>query len=254
VSGASNAVTSTDAAAGCVLVTGGTGGIGRATVERLLEEGRAVAFTYRARSDVARELEGIGAGRARAFPYELRDRARPRQLVAEVEAALGPITGLVNNAGVQRSQIVGMMSDDAWDEVLDTNLGGAFRVSRAVVPGMVRRRRGAIVNVASLGALRGIAGQAAYAASKAGLLALTRCLAREVGSRNVRVNAVVPGFVETEMTNTLPPAAVAELRAGEVLSQGTSAGAVAAAIAFLLSPGAAAMTGHSLVVDAGTSC
>jgi 3-oxoacyl-[acyl-carrier protein] reductase len=240
-------------AAGCVLVTGGTGGIGRATIELLLDEGRTVAFTYRANAERARELEDRGEGRARAFSFELRDRARPRQLAAEVEAALGPIDGLVNNAGVQRSQIVGLTSDDAWDEVLDVNLGGAFRLSRAVVPGMVRRRRGAIVNVASLGALRGVAGQGAYAASKAGLLALTRCLAREVGSRNVRVNAVVPGFVATEMTRALAPAAVAALRGGEALPGGTTAEAVAAAIVFLLSSHAAAMTGQSLVVDAGTS-
>ncbi|HUP22785.1 MAG TPA: SDR family oxidoreductase [Thermoanaerobaculia bacterium] len=241
-------------AAGCVLVTGGTGGIGRATVERLLAEGRTVAFTYRSNADGARELEILGAGRARAFAFELRDRARPRQLEAEVEAALGSIEGLVNNAGIQHSRVVGLTSDDAWDEVLDVNLGGAFRVCRAVVPGMLRRRRGAIVNVASLGALHGVAGQGAYAASKAGLLALSRCLAREVGSRNVRVNAVVPGYVATEMTSGLSPAAVAALREGEALPGGTSAEAVAAAIAFLLSPGAIAVTGQSLVVDAGAAC
>jgi 3-oxoacyl-[acyl-carrier protein] reductase len=240
--------------AGCVLVTGGTGGIGRATVERLLAEGRSVAFTYRSNADGARELESLGAGRARAFPFELRDRARPRQLEAEVEAAMGTIEGLVNNAGIQHSRVVGLTSDEAWDEVLDVNLGGAFRLCRAVVPGMLRRRRGAIVNVASLGALHGVAGQGAYAASKAGLLALSRCLAREVGSRNVRVNAVVPGYVATEMTSGLSPAAVAALREGEALPGGTSAEAVAAAIAFLLSPGAAAMTGQSLVVDAGAAC
>jgi 3-oxoacyl-[acyl-carrier protein] reductase len=240
-------------AAGCVLVTGGTGGIGRATVERLLGEGRLVAFTYHAREDSARELEEQAGGRAHPFALELRDRVRPRQLVIEVEDALGPITALVHCAGVQRSQIVGLMSDEAWEEVVDTNLGGAFRLSRAVVAGMVRRRQGAIVHVSSLAAHRGFAGQGAYAASKAGLLALTRCLAREVGSRNVRVNAVVPGFVETAMTANLAPAAVEALRASEVLSQGTSSAAVAAVIAFLLSPAAASITGQSLVVDAGAS-
>jgi 3-oxoacyl-[acyl-carrier protein] reductase len=238
---------------GCVLVTGGTGGIGRATVELLLARGRTVAFTYRSRAEAARAVEEAGGGSARGFEFDLRDRARPRQLVAEIEDTLGAIEGLVHGAGIERSQIVGLMSDGAWDEVLDTNLGGAFRLDRAVVPHMVRRRRGAIVHVASLSATHGIAGQAAYAASKAGLVALTRCLAREVGSRNVRVNAVVPGFVATEMTAGLSPAAVAALRNGEVLPQGTTAAAVAAAIAFLLSSAAAAITGQCLVVDAGAS-
>ena len=236
-----------------MLVTGGTGGIGRATVERLLADGKTVAFTYRTKAETARELEGQSGGRARAFAFELRDRARPRELVADVEGALGPIEGLVHSAGVQRSQIVGLMSDDAWDEVIDSNLGGAFRLCRAVVPGMVRRRRGCIVQVASLSAYRGFAGQGAYAASKAGLLALTRCLAREVGSRSVRVNAVVPGFVETEMTQGLSPAAVEALRSSEVLSYGTPPSAVAATIAFLLSPAAASITGQGIVVDAGAS-
>jgi 3-oxoacyl-[acyl-carrier protein] reductase len=255
---------------GTILVTGGSRGIGRAVVEALAAaqsgarsgaavaqsgagSGAAVAFTWRSRQDAARQVEAATGGRARAFQLDLRDRARPDELVAEVEAALGPIDGLVNNAGERRESLLAMMSDEDWEAVLDVNLGGLFRCCRAVLRGMLVRRRGAIVNVASLSALHGVAGQGAYAASKAGILGLTRALAREVGKRGVRVNAVVPGFVPTDLTAGVPAAAAAALRAGECLPGGTSAGAVADAVVFLLSERAAAITGQTLVVDAGAS-
>ncbi len=274
-------------AMGTILVTGGSRGIGRAVVLALAaapspappaapgssaapaSSGPAdaadpaataataatarVAFTWRTREDAARQVEAASGGRARAFHLDLRDRARPDDLVAEVEAALGPIEGLVNNAGEHREALLAMMSDDDWDAVLDANLGGLFRCCRAVLRGMLVRRRGVIVNVASLSALHGVAGQAAYAASKAGALGLTRALAREVGKRQVRVNAVVPGFVATDLTAGLPAAAVAALRGGECLPGGITAEAVADAVLFLLSERAAAITGQTLVVDAGAS-
>jgi 3-oxoacyl-[acyl-carrier protein] reductase len=243
-----------------VLVTGGSRGIGRAVVEALAaapaaggEPALAVAFTWRSREAAAREVEVATGGRARAFHLDLRDRTRPDDLVAEVEAALGPLEGLVNNAGERREGLLAMMSDDDWEAVLDVNLGGLFRCCRAALRGMLVRRRGAIVNVASLSALHGVAGQTAYAASKAGILGLTRALAREVGKRQVRVNAVVPGFVATDLTADVPAAAAAALRAGECLPGGTSAAAVAEAVRFLLSDGAAGITGQTLVVDAGAS-
>ena len=236
-----------------VLVTGGSRGIGRAVVEALAAEGLRVAFTWRSDEAAARQVEAVADGRATAFQLDLEDRKRPAALVAEIEERLGPVAGLVNNAGVQRGGLLALTSDAAWDDVVDVNLGGAFRCCRAVLKGMVSRRRGAIVNVCSLSALRGVAGLAAYAASKAGLLALTRCLAREVGKRGVRVNAVVPGFVATDMTASLPAPAVDALRAGECLPAGTDAAAVAQAVAFLLSARASAITGQALVVDAGVS-
>ncbi len=236
-----------------ILVTGGTRGIGRAVVEALLADGRTVAFTWNGSEETAREIESASQGRARAFQLDLGDRARPDDLVSEVEEALGPVEGLVNNAGLRRESLLAMTPDVDWDAVVDVNLGGLFRCCRAVLRGMMVRRRGSIVNISSLSALHGVAGQAAYAASKAGILGLTRSLAREVGKRGVRVNAVVPGFVPTDLTAGLPEPAVKMLRAGECLPGGVTAGNVADSILFLLSDRASAITGQTLVVDAGAS-
>ena len=233
------------------LVTGGGRGIGRAIVEALVADGWAVAFTWASDEAAARGVaEETGA---RPYRLELRDRARPAALVAEVEKELGPLGGLVNNAAVRRESILAMTTDADWDEVLDVNLGGTFRCCRAVLPGMVFRRRGAIVNISSRSAEAGLPGQTAYAASKAGLMGLTRSLAREVGRKGVRVNVVVPGFVATELTATLPPAAVAKLRDTECLPPGTATRDVAQMVAFLLSDRAAAITGQAIAVDAGAS-
>ncbi len=233
------------------LVTGGARGIGHAIVRALVADGWAVAFTWN--TDEAAARAAAGETGARPFPLDLRDRARPAALVAEVERELGPVSGLVNNAAVRREAILAMTSDAAWDEVVDVNLGGAFRCCRAVLPGMVFRRRGAIVNVSSRSALAGLPGQSAYAASKAGLFGLTRSLAREVGRKGVRVNVVVPGFVATEATADLPPAMVAKLRDTECLPPGTAPGDVAQTVSFLLSDRAAAITGQVISVDAGAS-
>jgi 3-oxoacyl-[acyl-carrier protein] reductase len=237
---------------GTVLVTGGSRGLGRAVVEALAAEPEtAVAFTWSSDEGAAREV--AAATGARAFRLDLRDRARPDDLVMEVEEALGPLAGLVNNAGLRRESLLAMTSDEDWEAVLDTNLGGLFRCCRAALRGMMVRRRGSIVNVSSLSALHGVAGQGAYSASKAGILGLTRSLAREAGKRGVRVNAVVPGFVATDLTAGLPAEKVAHLRAGECLARGVEPADVAQAVLFLLSDRAAAITGQTLVVDAGAS-
>lgn len=233
------------------LVTGGSRGIGRAVVQALAAQGFTVAFTWREREDEARRLAEEMAGAARPFRFDLRDRSRAGDLIREVEEQVGPIEGLVNNAGVRRDGLLAALHDDGWDDLIDANLGGVFRCCRAVVPRMLHRRRGSIVNVSSMTAVHGLAGQAAYGAAKAGILGLTRSLAREVGSRGVRVNAVIPGFVPTEMVADIPPEKVKALRSAEALPAGVTTGGVAGAVAFLLSDASASITGQTLVVDAG---
>ena len=235
------------------LVTGGSRGIGRAAVEAMLAEGWTVAFTYRSDEQLAHEIEATSGGRAHAFVLDVRDRERPGDLVTGIEKSIGPIDALVNNAGSRRESLLAMTPDRDWDEVMEVNLDGVFRCCRAVLPPMMHRRRGSIVNISSLSAVSGVAGQTAYAASKAGLLGMTRSLAREVGKRGVRVNAVLPGFVPTDMTASLPEDIVRALRSHECLPRGTSAGDVANLVTFLISDRAAAITGQALIVDSGTS-
>lgn len=235
------------------LVSGGSRGIGRAIVTRLLSDGHAVALTYHTGAAESGRLIEEAGGRARAYPFDLADRSRPRTLVEEVERDLGPIDGLVNNAGIEHSELTAMMTDDSWDRVLDVNLGGTFRLTRETLRVMVGRRRGSIVNIASLSATMGVAGHAAYAASKAGIVGFTRCVAREMGRRKIRVNAVLPGYVATDMTADLPADAVASLRSLECLPAGVGADDVAAMVAFLLSDDAAAVSGQAIPVDAGAS-
>jgi 3-oxoacyl-[acyl-carrier protein] reductase len=238
---------------GTVLVTGGTRGIGRAVVMGLLASGRHVAFTYRDSEEHARAIEAGSNGRARGWRFDLADRARPGALVPEIERELGEIDGLVNNAAIRRDGLLASTSDADWDEVIDANLGAAFRCCRAVLPGMIARRRGSIVNISSLTAVRGVAGQATYGAAKAGLIGMTKSLAREVGKRHVRVNAVVPGLVMTEMVADTPAEKLQALRSIEALPAGTRPEDVAGLVSFLLTDDARAITGQAFLVDAGST-
>lgn len=236
------------------VVTGGSRGIGKAIVQALAAGGWRVAFTWLSDGDAAHDVETATGGAAVAFRLDVRERGAIDETFAAVEEKLGgPVEALVNNAGMRRDSLLAMTSDREWDEVIDVNLGAVFRCCRSVLPGMVRRRGGSIVNVASLSALHGLAGQTAYAAAKSGVLGMTRSLAREMGKRNIRVNAVVPGFVATDLTADLTPDRVAALRARECLPVGVTALSVAEAVAFLVSDASSSITGQSIVIDAGST-
>lgn len=235
------------------LVTGGSRGIGRAIVDAVVDQGWIVAFTYHSDELSARAIVEGSGGKAHAFALDLSNRNGPGKLVPEIESSIGPIDALINNAGRRAQNLLAMTNDREWDDTLDVNLNGAFRCCRAVLPQMMSRRRGSIVNVSSLAAVAGVSGQTAYAASKAALLGMTRSLAREVGRRNVRVNAVLPGFVPTDMTSSLPEAIVKGLRSHECLARGTTAADVANLVAFLISDRSASITGQAIVIDAGTT-
>ena len=236
------------------LVTGGSRGIGRAIVELLARRGAAVAFSYREREETARELvaaleaEGCRAWTTRC---DVADEAQVQQMAAGAAAALGPIDILVNNAGVTRDGYLMMMDREKWDAVLRPNLDGAFFCTRAVVRSMLVRRWGRVISLTSPSAVAGLPGQANYAASKGGLIGLTRTLSRELAPKGVLVNAVMPGLVETDMTAAIPEATrEAHLRNVPVGRLGT-AREVAEAVAFLSSDAAAYITGQVLGVDGG---
>jgi len=232
------------------LVTGGTRGIGRAIAQQLHAAGAKVAITGRdaeRAKAAAAELSGGTAG----FGCEMTDAAQVEAAVAGTEAALGPVDILVNNAGLTRDQIVLRMSEADWDTVLGVNLKGAFVATRSVLKGMMKRKGGRIVNVSSIVGITGNKGQANYAASKAGLIALTKSVAKEYASRNILVNRVAPGFIETDMTNALPVEARTSLLQQIALARLGRPEDIAGAVLFLVSDLAGYVTGQVVVVDGG---
>jgi 3-oxoacyl-[acyl-carrier protein] reductase len=202
-------------------------------------------------ADTARQIEQSSGRSTTYVKADISNEADVKRAVAEVEAALGPIDILVNNAGITRDNLMLIMSESDWDAVLTVNLKGAFLMSKAVLRGMIKRRKGSIVSISSVVGRRGNAGQVNYSAAKAGLIGLTKSLAREVASRNIRVNAVAPGYIETDMTAALSEQARKALVDAIPLGRIGSPETVADAVAFLASDSASFITGVVLPVDGG---
>lgn len=237
-----------------VLITGASRGIGKAIAEECVNQGAKVAFTYLSSEEKAKALEAeltANGGVAKGFKSDAGDFQQAQQLVDDVVAEFGTIDVLVNNAGITRDTLLMRMTEEQWDEVINTNLKSAFNLTKAVQRPMLKARSGSIINMSSVVGVSGNAGQANYAASKAGLIGFTKSVAQELGSRNIRCNAIAPGFIETEMTGALDQKVVEEWRNAIPLKRGGSPKDVADATVFLASDMSAYITGQTLHVCGG---
>lgn len=236
------------------LVTGASRGIGRAVALKLAERGAKVAANYHrsaaAAEEVAQQIRSQG-GECLLAQGDVSQPADVERMVQATQEAFGRIDILVNNAGLNRDTLILRMSEEDWDEVQNTNLRGAFLCTRAVLRPMIRQRWGRIINISSLAGILGNAGQANYSAAKAGLIGLTKATAREIGSRNITVNAIAPGFIQTDMTKDLPESSRQEALQRIVLGRPGTPEDVAGAVAFLACDEASYITGQVLAIDGG---
>jgi 3-oxoacyl-[acyl-carrier protein] reductase len=236
------------------IVTGGSRGIGRAIVRELASRGADIAFNFTRNPEIADELvaeiqkSGV---RAKSFQTDVTDFAATEAMVKAVKTEFGSVDYLVNNAGITRDKLIMMMSKEDWDAVIDTNLKGVFNVTKQAVAVMVRQRRGSILNIASISGIVGMPGQTNYSASKAGLIGFTKALAKEVGRRNITVNALALGLIETDMTAGLPGEYKQKMLEQIPLGRYGTVEEVARVSAFLLSDDARYITGQVLQADGG---
>ncbi|GGG21364.1 3-oxoacyl-[acyl-carrier-protein] reductase [Pontibacter sp. HSC-14F20] len=236
------------------LVTGASKGIGRAIAEKLVEMGAQVAFTYLSSVEKGQALEQeltANGGKAKGFRSDASDMAQAEKLIEDVVAEFGKIDILVNNAGITRDGLLMRMTEEQWDAVINTNLKSVFALTKGATKHMMRAKSGSIINITSVVGIKGNAGQANYSASKAGIIGFTKSVALELGSRNIRCNAVAPGFIETEMTGELDQKVVDEWRKAIPLKRGGTPEDVANAVAFLASDQSSYISGQVLQVDGG---
>ena len=233
------------------LVTGGSRGIGLSISRALAEAGARVAVIGRDRERASTEAATLPGGGHVGFGCDVADPTQATETVRAAEEALGPISILVNNAGITRDNILLRLKDEDWDEVMAVNLKGAFNMTRALTRGMMKLRDGVILNITSVVGISGNAGQSNYAASKAGLIGFTRSVARELASRNVRCNAIAPGYIETDMTGALDETQTQALKERIPLGRLGTPEDVAALVRFLAGPSAGYITGQVFTVDGG---
>jgi 3-oxoacyl-[acyl-carrier protein] reductase len=233
------------------LVTGASRGIGAAIADALASRGATVIGTATTEAGAAAIGERLTAKGGHGRALDVTDGAAVEALIDAIAKEFGAVSILINNAGITRDNLLMRMKDEDWNAILDTNLSSIFRTSKAVMRGMMKARKGRIINIASVIGVTGNAGQANYAAAKAGIIGFSKSMAREIGSRNITVNVVAPGFIETDMTRDLPEEAKAKMLADIALGRLGSPGDIAEAVAFLASPAAAYITGETLHVNGG---
>jgi len=235
------------------LITGATRGIGKGIAEMFAQQGAKVAFTYAGSVDKAKELEATlsSVTQIKGYQSDASDYDAAQKLVDEVMAEFGQIDILINNAGITRDNLLMRMSKDDWDTIIKVNLDSVFNLTKAVIKPMMKAKSGSIINMTSVVGVKGNAGQANYAASKAGVIGFTKSVALELGSRNIRCNAVAPGFIETEMTGALDAKVVEAWREGIPLKRGGQPEDIANACVFFGSEMSAYVTGQVLNVDGG---
>jgi 3-oxoacyl-[acyl-carrier protein] reductase len=234
-----------------VLVTGASRGIGAAIADELAAQGATVIGTATSDAGAAAIGERLAAVGGHGRMLDVTDGASIEALVDDIAKQFGPVSILVNNAGITRDNLLMRMKDEDWNAILDTNLTSVYRTSKAVMRAMMKARRGRIINIASVVGVTGNAGQANYAAAKAGIIAFSKSLAKEIGSRGITVNVVAPGFIDTDMTKALPEAAREGLIGQIALGRLGEPADIARAVAFLAGPSAAYITGETLHVNGG---
>jgi 3-oxoacyl-[acyl-carrier protein] reductase len=234
----------------CALVTGASGGIGEAIARALHAQGAAVAISG-TRAEVLEELAGDLGGNVHVLPCNLSRAEEVEALVPAAEAAMGKVDILVNNAGITRDNLAMRMKDEEWNAVIEVDLTAAFRLARAVMRPMMKRRFGRIISITSVVGVTGNAGQANYAAAKAGMIGMTKALAQELASRSITVNCVAPGFIETAMTGALDEKQRAQILSAVPAGRLGQPAEIAAAVVYLASDAAAYVTGHTLHVNGG---